>query len=241
MNKREFLKTGLMMGAGAFIAPAVLRNRVLASSSPLIAPAQGGEFTQVALPYAYAALEPNIDAQTMEIHYSKHHAAYTKKFNDAVKDEKLTGLSAEEIFGNVDKYSAAVRNNGGGYYNHNLFWMCLSPSGGGEPTGEIAQAITKDFGTFAAFKDAFTKASAGVFGSGWTWLISREGKLSIVTTPNQDNPLMNISKDKGKPLLCLDVWEHAYYLKYQNKRADYINAFWNVVNWDFVSSNLPEV
>jgi superoxide dismutase, Fe-Mn family len=241
MNKREFLKTGLLMGAGAIVAPAVVRNNIFAAGMPEVAPAQNGEFTQLVLPYAYTALEPNIDAQTMEIHYSKHHAAYTKKFNDAVKEEKLTGMSAEDIFANVDKYSPAIRNNGGGYYNHNMFWMSLSPNGGGEPTGEMAKAITSDFGTYAAFRDAFTKAATGVFGSGWTWLIKQDGKLKIVTSPNQDNPLMNIAKDKGTPILCLDVWEHAYYLKYQNKRPDYINSFWNVVNWEFAASNLNEV
>jgi Fe-Mn family superoxide dismutase len=239
MNKREFLKTGFLISAGAVIAPSIFKNTVSASvgvnaQMPLSA---AGEFLQVTLPYAYNALEPHIDAQTMEIHYSKHHAAYTKKFNDAVKEEKLEGKTAEEIFANVDKYSPAIRNNGGGYYNHNFFWLNLSPNGGGEPTGELLKAIESSFGTFAAFKEAYTKAATTVFGSGWAWLIKQDGALKIVSTPNQDNSLMNISKEKGSPLMCIDVWEHAYYLKYQNKRADYTAAYWNLVDWNFVSAN----
>jgi len=239
MNKREFLRTGLLMGAGAMIAPSLMKNSVFASDSSALNPSEAltGEFLQVTLPYPFNALEPNIDAQTMEIHYGKHHAAYTKKFNDAVKEEKIEGVSIEEIFSGVDKYSAAIRNNGGGYYNHNFFWLTMSPNGGGEPSGALLNAIIKDFGSFAAFKESYTKASTTVFGSGWTWLIKQDGKLKIVTSPNQDNPLMNISKERGTPLMCLDVWEHAYYLKYQNKRADYITAFWNLVDWNFVSGN----
>jgi Fe-Mn family superoxide dismutase len=238
MNKRQFLKTGLLMSAGAAIAPSILRNKVYASDVSSSPSSLSGEFVQVTLPYAFNALEPNIDAQTMEIHYSKHHAAYTKKFNDSVKEEKLEGLSAGEIFAGVDKYSASIRNNGGGYYNHNFFWLTLSPNGGGEPAGELLKEIEKNFGSFAGFKEAFTKAATTVFGSGWAWLIKQDGALKIISTPNQDNPLMNIAKEKGIPLMCIDVWEHAYYLKYQNKRADYIAAFWNLVDWNFVSRNL---
>jgi Fe-Mn family superoxide dismutase len=242
MNKRQFLKTGLLMGAGAAIAPSILRNQIYASDTHAAKASATtfltGDFLQFPLPYAFNALEPNIDGQTMEIHYTKHHAAYTKKFNDAVKDENLAGKTVEEIFANTDKYSTAIRNNGGGYYNHNFFWQTLSPSGGGEPTGDLLSAIEKNFGSFTAFKEAFSKAATGVFGSGWAWLIKQDGALKIISTPNQDNPLMNISKEKGSPLMCLDVWEHAYYLKYQNKRADYIGAFWNVVDWGFVSGNL---
>ncbi len=236
MNKRQFLKTGLLMGTGAAIAPGLFRNTL--SAAEIKATSFTGEFLQVPLPYAYNSLEPNIDARTMELHYTKHHAGYTKKFNDSVKDEKLEGMSIEEIFSNVDKFSGSIRNNGGGYYNHNLFWLCLSPDGGGEPAGALMEMIVQNFGSFEAFKNEFSKAAATVFGSGWAWLINQEGKLKIVSTPNQDNPLMNTSKERGTPLLCLDVWEHAYYLNYQNRRADYIASFWNIIDWKFVSSNL---
>lgn len=233
------------MGAGALVAPSIFKNNVYASSTSTSTSATSlfstGEFLQVTLPYAFNALEPDIDALTMEIHYGKHHAAYTKKFNDSVKEEKLEGKSAEEIFANVDKYSASIRNNGGGYYNHNFFWLTLNPNGGGEPTGKLLKEIEKNFGSFAAFKEAFSKAATTVFGSGWAWLIKQDGVLKIISTPNQDNPLMNIGKEKGSPLMCIDVWEHAYYLKYQNKRVDYIAAFWNLVDWNFVSGNLMKL
>jgi len=236
MNKREFLKNGILMSAGAVIAPSIFSNKIYASNIP--SSTSVIEFKQVALPYAFNALEPNIDALTMEIHYTKHHAAYTKKFNDSVIEEKLGGKSAEEIFANIDKYSISIRNNGGGYFNHNFFWLTLSPVGGGEPGGELMKGIEKNFGNFSAFRESFTKAASTLFGSGWVWLIKQDGILKIVSTPNQDNPLMNISKEKGSPLMCIDVWEHAYYLKYQNKRADYITAFWNLVDWNYVSANL---
>ncbi|ADI13677.1 superoxide dismutase [Truepera radiovictrix] len=184
------------------------------------------------LPYPTDALEPHIDAKTMEIHHDKHHGTYTTKLNDAVQGTELEGLSIEEILRKgAENLPAAVRNNGGGYYNHNLFWEWLSPQGGGEPTGELAEAIARDFGSFAAFKEKFSEAAANRFGSGWAWLVSENGKLSITSTPNQDNPMM-----EGKhAILGLDVWEHAYYLKYQNRRPEYIQAFWNVVNWPKVS------
>jgi Fe-Mn family superoxide dismutase len=198
----------------------------------LNAEGQSPSFTQPALPYAYNALEPYIDAMTMEIHYSRHHAAYTKNFNAALQDLKQpVPAKIEEIFANISKYPVAVRNNGGGYYNHILFWESLSPDGGSEPAGKLAEAIRRDFGSVEAFKEQFSAAAAGQFGSGWAWLISNNGKLSITATPNQDNPLMDTVEKQGTPVLCLDVWEHAYYLKYQNKRPDYIQAFWNVVNW----------
>lgn len=215
----------------------VLNNKSLPVQCVLICFALSAEgqvpsFTQPALPYAYNALEPYIDAMTMEVHYSKHHAAYTKGFNEALQSLKTSVPSKiEDIFKNISKYPVAVRNNGGGYYNHNLFWRFLSPNGGGAPTGKLAEAIRRDFGSFDAFKEQFSKAAATRFGSGWAWLISNKGKLSITSTPNQDNPLMDIAEEKGTPVLCLDVWEHAYYLKYQNKRPDYIQAFWNVANW----------
>lgn len=185
------------------------------------------------LPYASDALEPYIDAKTMEIHHDKHHKAYTDNLNKAIEGTDLEGLSIEEILKKgVDK--PAVRNNGGGYYNHSLFWEWMSPQGGGEPTGELAQAINDAFGSFEGFKDEFAKAAAGRFGSGWAWLIKKDGKLQITSTPNQDNPLMPVAEVQGTPILGLDVWEHAYYLHYQNRRPDYINAFFNVVNWDKV-------
>ncbi|MGC9373662.1 MAG: superoxide dismutase [Bacteroidales bacterium] len=186
------------------------------------------------LPYNYDALEPYIDARTMEIHHTKHHGGYTNKLNDAIKGTPIENQSIEEILKEISKHSAAVRNNGGGYYNHNLFWEVMSPDGGGEPSGKLMDAIKKHFGSFDKFKDEFNQAAATRFGSGWAWLINQNGKLVIASTPNQDNPLMDISEVKGTPILGLDVWEHAYYLKYQNRRPEYIDAFWNVVNWDNV-------
>ncbi len=187
------------------------------------------------LPYAYDALEPYIDAQTMEIHHSKHHGGYTKKLNAAIEGTAMENQSIEELLANASKNGTAVRNNGGGYYNHNLFWEIMSPDGGGKPEGKLMDAISKDFGSFEKFKEEFSNAAAARFGSGWAWLINQNGKLVIASTPNQDNPLMDVTDVKGTPIMGLDVWEHAYYLKYQNKRPDYIDAFWNVVNWAEVS------
>jgi Fe-Mn family superoxide dismutase len=185
------------------------------------------------LPYAYDALEPHIDARTMEIHHSKHHQAYITNLNAAIAGTDLEGKSIEQILQNC-KDKPAVRNNGGGFWNHNLFWECMSPNGGGEPTGELLQAINDAFGTFEAFKAEFAKAGATRFGSGWAWLCVTNGKLEVCSTPNQDNPVMG-EGCKGTAILAMDVWEHAYYLHYQNRRPDYINAFFNVVNWDFVA------
>lgn len=195
------------------------------------------EFTLPPLPYDFGALEPHIDAKTMEIHHDKHHAAYVNNLNAALKDHAdWQSKTIEEICTNInavpEAVRAAVRNNGGGHYNHSLFWQIMKPGGGGEPSGALAAAITSDLGGFAAFKEAFAKAGATRFGSGWAWLVSKGGKLSVSSTPNQDNPLMDGS---GTPLLGCDVWEHAYYLKYQNRRPDYIAAWWNTVNWDEVS------
>lgn len=183
------------------------------------------------LPYSYNALEPYIDAQTMEIHHSKHHGAYTTNLNSAIAGTEMEKMPIEDIMRSISKYPIAVRNNGGGYYNHNLFWSILSPNGGGEPTGELAKAINSSFGSFDAFKEKFAASAATRFGSGWAWLIAKDNELSIFSTPNQDNPLMDIADMQGKPLLALDVWEHAYYLKYQNRRAEYIQNFWQVVSW----------
>src|SRR5215217_5251725 len=188
-------------------------------------------FTLDPLPYANNALEPHFDALTMEIHHDRHHQAYVTNLNAAVAGTELEGKSIEEIIANISKAPAPVRNNGGGHWNHAFFWKSLSPNGGGEPTGELAQAITAKFGSFQAFKDEFKKAATGRFGSGWAWLIKSGDGVAITSTPNQDNPLMDIAEVKGTPIIGLDVWEHAYYLKYQNKRPDYIDAYWNVVDW----------
>ena len=186
------------------------------------------------LSYSYDALEPYIDARTMEIHHTKHHGGYTNKLNNAIEGTLLENQSIEEILKEISKHPTAVRNNGGGYYNHKLFWDIMSPDGGGEPSGKLMDAIKKDFGSFDKFKEEFNQAAATRFGSGWAWLINQNGKLVIASTPNQDNPLMDISEVKGTPILGLDVWEHAYYLKYQNRRPEYIDAFWNVVDWNKV-------
>ena len=187
------------------------------------------------LPYAVDALEPNIDTKTMEIHHGKHHAGYTNNLNNAIAGTDLEGKSVEAILANVSSASGAVRNNGGGFYNHSLFWEVMSPNGGGNPTGDVAAAIDIAFGSYEAFKDAFAKSAATRFGSGWAWLVVVDGKLQVTSTPNQDNPLMDIAEVKGAPVLGLDVWEHAYYLNYQNRRPDYINAFFNVINWNKVN------
>ena len=187
------------------------------------------------LPYSFDSLEPHIDARTMEIHYTKHFRAYYDKFVAAVTGTALAESSLEDIFSSVSKQPAAVRNNGGGYYNHDLFWKVMSPDGGGSPSGSLAGEITKKFGSFEQFKTQFNEAAANRFGSGWAWLIvGNDRQLQICSTPNQDNPLMDVSDWKGLPILGLDVWEHAYYLKYQNRRPEYIGAFWNVVNWKYV-------
>lgn len=191
------------------------------------------------LPYAYDALEPHIDARTMEIHHTKHHNAYTTNLNAAIAGTELEGKTIEEILTNLDMTKGAIRNNGGGFYNHNLFWTVMTPNGGGEPTGELAAAITETFGSFENFKDAFAKAGATQFGSGWAWLSVKDGKLEVSGTPNQDNPLMP-SINGGTPILGMDVWEHAYYLNYQNRRPDYINAFFNVINWAEVAKRYAE-
>lgn len=191
-------------------------------------------FQLPALPYGFDALEPHIDARTMEIHHGKHHAGYTNNLNAAIDGTPLDGMKIEDILANVSKHGAAVRNNGGGYYNHCLFWEVMSPDGGGEPSAQmnIAKAIDRDFGSFENFKKEFSAAAATRFGSGWAWLCTdTNDKLFITSTPNQDNPLMDVADKKGTPILGLDVWEHAYYLNYQNRRPDYISAFFNVINW----------
>lgn len=194
------------------------------------------------LPYAYDALEPHIDARTMEIHHSKHHNAYVTNLNNAIAGTEMEGLSIEDICKNISKYPMAVRNNGGGHFNHSLFWTVMAPNAGGLPTGKLADAINNDLGGFDKFKEAFAAAGATRFGSGWAWLsVGSDGKLFVSSTPNQDNPLMDIAEAKGTPILGMDVWEHAYYLNYQNRRPDYIAAFFNVINWAEVSRRFEEV
>ncbi|MFW5755112.1 MAG: superoxide dismutase [Tangfeifania sp.] len=187
------------------------------------------------LGYSYDALEPNIDARTMEIHHTKHHGGYTTKLNNAVEGTGLEGKTIEEILKNVSAHSTAVRNNGGGYYNHNLYWEILAPGGAKTPEGELADAIDESFGSLENFREAFIQAALTRFGSGWAWLVLQNNKLAVSSTPNQDNPLMDVAEVQGTPVLGIDVWEHAYYLKYQNKRPDYVNAFWDLINWDEVA------
>jgi Fe-Mn family superoxide dismutase len=192
-------------------------------------------FTLAPLPYAHDALEPHIDTLTMQIHHGKHHQAYVDNLNKAIAGTPNEGKSLAELVAVAGSISAAVRNNGGGHWNHTFFWESLAANAGGNPTGSLADAITAAFGSFDAFKEKLAAAGMTRFGSGWAWLIVKEGKLEVCSTPNQDNPLMDIAETKGTPILGVDVWEHAYYLKYQNRRADYLAAFWNVVNWNKVA------
>jgi superoxide dismutase, Fe-Mn family len=232
MERRKFFKAVGLMTAAAYIRPKVFGNEqgtIKSSSLEGIPPA---EFPP--LPFAYNALEPYIDARTMEIHYDKHHRAYYTNFMNAVKGSPLEGKPIGDIFAAISKQTDAVRNNGGGYYNHLFFWKNLGAGSAG-PSDELSAAIAKKFGSFDKFKETFTTAAKTRFGSGWAWLyLDADKSLAVTSSPNQDNTLMDISPVKGTPLLALDVWEHAYYLKYQNKRPDYIDAFWNVVNWEEV-------
>jgi Fe-Mn family superoxide dismutase len=194
-------------------------------------------FELPALPYAHNALEPHIDARTMEIHHGKHHQAYVNNLNNAVKGNAAESIELSELVHNISKYSPAIRNNGGGHWNHSFFWGIMGPNAGGQPTGALMDAIVASFGSFDAMKEQFNSAATTRFGSGWAWLIVHDHKLAITSTPNQDNPLMDVAEVKGTPILGLDVWEHAYYLHYQNRRPDYIGAFWNVVNWSAVNAH----
>ncbi len=187
------------------------------------------------LNYAYTALEPSIDARTMEIHHTKHHAAYTTNLNNAISGSALENMSIEEILKGVSGHSAAVRNNGGGYYNHNLYWDVIAPGGATNPQGELLDAINESFDSVEKFREAFVQAAVTRFGSGWAWLVLQNNKLVVSSTPNQDNPLMDVADVQGTPILGIDVWEHAYYLNYQNRRPDYVNAFWKLINWDEVA------
>ncbi len=195
-------------------------------------------FTLPALPYAFDALEPHIDTKTMQIHHGKHHQAYVDNLNKAIAGTEHENKTLEQLVASAGSISAAVRNNGGGHWNHSFFWESLAPNAGGAPSGKLAEAINAAFGSFDAFKEKFSNAGMTRFGSGWAWLIVKDGKLEVSSTPNQDNPLMDVADVKGKPILGCDVWEHAYYLHYQNRRADYLAAFWNVVNWNKVAERL---
>ena len=221
MKRSEFLKQSLVLAGASVVLPSF--------AAPV-----AESFSLPALPYAFDALEPHIDRLTIEIHHDRHHKAYVDNLNKALPG---TTKTLEEILASVSTQPVAVRNNGGGHWNHSFFWKVLGPANGSKPSAALAKQIDTDFGSFDAFKAEFTKAATSRFGSGWAWLIKKEGKLVTSSTPNQDNPLMDVVEVKGQPILALDVWEHAYYLKYMNKRADYIAAFWNLVNWDFVSTN----
>jgi Fe-Mn family superoxide dismutase len=238
MERRKFFKAVGLLTAAAYVGPKVLGNVQDQGKPSDIGGVPPSQFPP--LPFAYDALEPHIDARTMEIHYDKHHRAYYTNFMAAVKGTPLEGKPLDEIFKSISKQTDAIRNNGGGYYNHLFFWKNLSKGSSG-PSNELAEAITKSFGSNEKFKEAFTNAAKTRFGSGWAWLYMGSDKnLAIASSPNQDNTLMDMSPVKGTPLLALDVWEHAYYLKYQNKRPDYIDAFWNVVNWDEVNKRYQQ-
>ena len=234
MERRNFFKSVGLLTAAAYLGPKLIASDQVTMKSSSIEGAPASEFPP--LPYAYDALEPYIDARTMEIHYDKHHRAYYTNFLNAVKGTALEGMALSSIFSSVSKQPDAVRNNGGGYYNHLFFWKNLGNSSA-LISAELSAAVTKSFGSFDKFREAFNTAAKTRFGSGWAWLyLNADKNLAVGNSPNQDNPLMDLSPVKGTPLLTLDVWEHAYYLKYQNKRADYVDAFWNVVNWDEVNS-----
>jgi superoxide dismutase, Fe-Mn family len=234
-NRREFVKDIIKTTAIAAASSSLIFNssEVLGETRPIL------QFSQIALPYAFNALEPSIDALTMEIHYGKHHAAYVKNANEAIAADKISVETEHDFFSNASKLFAKARNNGGGVWNHNFFWQVMKPSGGGAPTGKVADAIHGSFGSFDKFKEQFTDAAMKRFGSGWAWLTKdASDKLVISSTPNQDNPLMDAAEVKGTPLLGLDVWEHAYYLTYQNKRAEYVSNWWNTINWETVGKHL---
>lgn len=247
-SRRDFIKKSAALALGTIAATTVV-NKALAATEFIEKEniIDAGKYTLPDLPYGYDALEPHIDAMTMEIHHLKHHQAYVTNLNKALESSDATVLSPsvlgpsptlENIFNKVAKLPPAIRNNAGGHYNHSLFWTLIKPNGGGEPKGKLAEAITKSFGSFAEFKKQFGDAATKRFGSGWVWLVVSDGKLVITSTANQDNPLMNLDsvEIKGTPILALDVWEHAYYLKNQNRRADYIASWWNVVNWETAES-----
>lgn len=235
--RRAFLATSVKAGLGLYFGSSLLSSCASAGTVANLPAAYATGFSQQPLPYAYDALTEAMDAQTMELHYAKHAASYASNLNEAARAEGVDMMKPlEETLRNISRYSAKLRNNGGGHYNHELFWKCMSPTSSDRPTGNLATAIDSSFGSFDAFKTQFGEAGKNRFGSGWAWLIMDNDKqLRIGSTPNQDNPLMDVAGIKGFPLLGLDVWEHAYYLRYQNKRPDYIAAWWKVVNWDYVA------
>ena len=245
-SRRQFLKSSVQGGL-ALGATTMLPAAFTACKTPAKQTAPSTPFKtlpdQQPLPYAYNALEPLIDAQTMELHYSKHAATYAKNLKEALTAEQVAaGTTLETLMAGISAYSAKMRNNGGGHYNHELFWQCMKPNGGGEPTGSLGTALAAQFGDFASFKKKFTEAAMTRFGSGWAWLcLDAQKKLQIFSTPNQDNPLMDLAPQRGIPLLGLDVWEHAYYLKYQNRRAEYVENWFKLVNWDFVQQRFQAI
>lgn len=231
MDRRKFIGDSVKAAASITVVNTITANAAVDNSFNTL------RFAQEPLPYALDALEPHIDARTMDIHYGRHHAAYVKNANEALDAENIKVETYEALFAQVVKYSAKCRNNAGGVWNHNFFWKIMKPAGGA-PTGKVAEALTGTFGSVDAFKEKFTAAAIGRFGSGWAWLVKQNGQLKIGSTPNQDNPLMSDAELQGVPLLAIDVWEHAYYLKYQNLRKDYISAWWNLVNWEAVAAGL---
>jgi superoxide dismutase, Fe-Mn family len=238
INRRKFMEDALKLTiASSAIAPAFIHSASAMGETEKSSMA-AVSFAQIKLPYDYNALEPHIDVATMEIHYTKHHAAYIKNVNEAIAAENISFASEKDFFANASKLSAKAKNNGGGAWNHNFFWQVMKRSGGGTPSGKIGDAINGTFGSFDKFKEQFSDAAMKRFGSGWAWLVNDNGKLKIGSSANQDNPLMDNSELKGEPLLGLDVWEHAYYLKYQNKRNEYVANWWNVVNWEEVAKRL---
>ncbi len=232
MKRRNFLSSAFALGALSVAGTSQVLSTIQQEQQKKDKPMP---FTLPELPYAHDALEPYIDKMTMEIHHGKHHNTYVTNLNKAAEGQDWASKSLEEIFANISKMPAAVRNNGGGHYNHSHFWNWMKPGGGGEPTGDLAAAIVRDFGSFEKFKEQFSAAGATRFGSGWAWLVKQGDKLVVSSTPNQDNPLMDVAEVKGFPVLGMDVWEHAYYLKYQNRRPDYISAWWSVVNWEYAA------
>jgi superoxide dismutase, Fe-Mn family len=244
MDKRTFLRTAVFGMGGLITAPLISKgeNYIAEPHSVAGSPASG-DFTLPTLSYSYVALEPHIDARTMEIHHSRHHNGYVNNLNNALPGSGAESKSIESMMNSISSYSTGIRNNGGGHYNHTLFWEIMSPKGGGRPSGELLTAINSSFGSFDKFKEMFSTAAATRFGSGWAWLIVSNGKLKVTSTPNQDNPLMDVvpENERGVPVLGIDVWEHAYYLNYQNRRGDYIAAFWNVIDWNMVASKLKAV
>jgi Fe-Mn family superoxide dismutase len=235
MTRRSLIQSLTVSAAGLLLSDAV-------AASLSQNPGRNASFTQLPLVYAYNALEPVIDSMTMEIHYSKHAAAYCANLNKAVADFTIdTGLGLEQIFSKISSYPTAVRNHGGGHYNHELFWQCMKPGGHALTDPSLRESLITSFGGFEQFQKTFSDAALSCFGSGWAWLVYYEGRLIVGTTPNQDNPLMDISPVRGYPLLGLDLWEHAYYLKYQNRRAEYIRQWWNIVDWNFVAGRYQQI